>query len=395
MRLWRSRRSAMTEPGPPYSRQVDFVSHALNNSANGWIEPLFGMRREVGTVDRCLQLNAQQIAKLDLRYKHSTSTQGFQPKWVTDPDPAWYPNGIKQVMHAIVRSIYAQGDAFLYVTSRYETGYPQTWTMLDAVTMKVDANGGSRTYESNHAPLNPRDVIQITRNPNGALRGTSALEAYWSNVSSAYAAESYAADVYYSTGVNRVALRSARRIDAAQAADVQAQWVAAVSKRMGAPAIIPPDLELLESLSISPKDMMLLESREWDATQIAAAFGVPAVLLNIAISGGLVYQAPVQLFELWWRAELSATAIQIQEALSRWLPRGSWVEFDPSAILQPDREKMIAIHSKALADGAITLDEYRAAVFDLPPLAAGDQAAGFYEEAGAHGGLATEEVLAP
>ena len=221
MRLWRTRRSEVlieTAPPPPYSSQVDFVAHALNNPANGWYEPLYG-RRSVGTVDRCLQLTAQQIAEMPLRYKHSESTQGFRPKWVTDPDPAWYPNGIYDAVFAAVWSIYSQGDAFLYVTSRYESGYPQTWTLLDAVTMKVTQDGGSRAYESNRVTLDPRDVLQVSRNPNGGLKGTSALEAYWSNVASAYAAESYAADVYYSSGVNRMALKfNGQRLSQEQAA---------------------------------------------------------------------------------------------------------------------------------------------------------------------------------
>jgi HK97 family phage portal protein len=396
MRLWRRREPVLpvaTNAVPPtYATFGDFQDHALRMPQNGWFEPM-PPNGYVGTVDRCLQLNSQQVATMPLRYKHSAATLGFEPAWVHDPDPAWYPNGIGAAVFSAVWSMYAQGDAFLYVTSRYETGYPRTWTVLDAVTMKVTDGGGVRLYESNKTELDPDDVVQVTRDSRGGLRGRSALDAYWANVESAYQAESYAADVYQSTGVNRVALRSTdRRISAEQATEIQAQWVAAVSRRLGAPAIIPPDLELLQSLTISPKDMMLLESREYDARQIAAAFGVPAVLLNIALSGSVVYQAPAQLFELWWRTELMPCAVKLQEALSRWLPRGHWVEFDPAQILRPDLETQVKTYSKAYADGAITLDEYRAAVFDLPPLERGDQSADYYEEAGAHGSTGSSPI---
>jgi HK97 family phage portal protein len=395
MRLWRRRAPVLpeaTDAVPPTVASVDeFISHSLRYPENGWYEPLYGYRREVGTIDRCLQLTSQQIATMPLRYKHSEQTQGRSPEWLTEPDPAWYPNGIKFAVFAIVWSIYSQGDAFLWVTSRYEDGYPRSWTVLDAGTMKVANGDGARVYESNSYALDSRDVIQISRNPSGGLRGTSVLDAYWSNVASAYQAESYAADVYQSTGVNRLALRSPnRRISAEQAADIQAQWIQAVQKRLGAPAIIPPDLELLTTLTISPKDMMLLESREWDTRQIAAAFGVPAMLLNVAVSGGLTYQNPMQLFELWWRSELMPCAVKIQEALSRWLPRGNWVEFDPSQAVRPDLATQVATFSKAYADGAVTLDEYRAAVFDLPPLERGDQATEYFEEAGAHGSVGSQ-----
>jgi HK97 family phage portal protein len=391
MRLWRRRELALTtEPGPPYSSSVDFVAHALNNPANGWVEPLSGAGRSVGTVDRCLQLTAQQIASMPLRYRHAAAAVGFQPAWVTDPDPAWYPNGVVDAVFAAVWSMYAWGDAFLWVTSRYQDGYPRTWTILDAVTMKVEYSGGQRRYESNRYPLDSRDVLQISRNPNGALKGTSALAAYWSNVSSAYQAEAYAADVYASSGVNRMALRTKQRFSQEQAQDLQAQWVAAVGRRLGAPAIVPPDIDLMEALTVSPKDLMLLESREWDARQIAAAFGVPAMLLNIAVAGGLTYQNPAQLFSLWWRSELMPAARKIQEALSRWLPRGNWVEFDPSQSIRPDLETQVATYSKLYADGAITIDEYRAIVLDLPPLALEDQAAELFEEPGSHGSTGSQ-----
>jgi HK97 family phage portal protein len=251
--------------------------------------------------------------------------------------------------------------------------------------MVVKDLGGVRGYRSNGVDLDERDVVQVQRNPTGALVGDSALAAYWSNVESAAQAEAYAADVYAATGVGRVALRSQRRLTAEQATDIQAQWMEAVSRRLGAPAILPPDLELLQTLTVTPKDMMLLESREWDARQIAAAFGVPAMLLNIAVAGGMVYQNPAMLFDLWWRSELMPTAIKLQEAMSRMLPRGHFVEFDPSQTTRPDLAGAVNAWSKLYADGAVTLDEYRAAVLDLPPLARGDQAADYYEEAGAHG----------
>lgn len=354
------------------------------------------LAERIGTVDRCLQLNAQAIGTMPLRYRHRPSAAEFQPRWVTDPDPAWFPNGIHDAIFAAVWSIYARGEAFLWATSRYENGYPATWTVLDATTMEVDDVGGFRGYISNDVPLDERDVLHVLRNPHGQLRGTGAVEAYGASIASAFMAERYAADVYTSTGASRVALRvTDGRLSAEQAADLQAQWVAAVSRRLGAPAVLPSDIELLQALSVSPKDLMLLESRDWDTRQIAAAFGVPAMLLNVALAGGLVYQNPIQLFELWWRSELMPTATRLQAALSRWMPRGHWVEFDPSSSLKPDLERMVNVYSKALADGAITVDEYRAAVFDLPPLDEGDRAAELVEEPGAQVSDAGDVPLVP
>ena len=384
MRFWRRR-----PPVYPSATNAVATSHMTPTNMAAALAASMGYGtypETIGAVDRCLQLNSQQIATMPLRYRHALDIAGYQPLWVHDPDPAWYPNGIGDALFSAVWSLYAQGETFLWTTGRYEaSGYPRTWTVLDPVTMHVEEKGGTRTYQSNGYPLDTGDVLHVQRNPHGQLRGTSALAAWWSSLESLAQAEAYAADVYTSTGINRVALKSSRRLDAAQAAEVQSQWVEAVSKRLGAPAILPPDLELLETLTASPKDLLLMESREWDTRQIAAAFGVPAILLNIAIEGALVYQNPEQLAQLWWRTELMPVAVKLARALSRWLPRGHWVEFDPGQATRPDLGRMVEIYSKALGDGAVTVEEYRAAVFDLGPLPEGEASEEIFEEEGAHG----------
>jgi hypothetical protein len=60
-----------------------------------------------------------------------------------------------------------------------------------------------------------------------------------------------------------------------------------------------------------------------------SAYGVPAVLLNMALQGGLTYQNPAALGEMWWRFELRPTATRIANAFSaQMLPRGQWTTFD-------------------------------------------------------------------
>jgi HK97 family phage portal protein len=312
---------------------------------------------------------------MPLRYRRSTPApngQSYEPAWVSSPDPTWFPNGIHDAVFSAAWSMYARGDAFLWATSRYADGYPATWTVLDPVTMVVEGtDAGTRAYTSNGVPLDPDDVLQITRDPRGYLRGTGSLEAYASNLRSAAQGETYAADVMAGGGVPNAVLKTARRLTADQAVELQDQWVARTSARLAAPAVIPPDVDF-EQLAFSPKDMMLLESREYDAKQIAAAFGVPAPLLNMALASGLTYANPAQLFELWWRSELMPAAHRIEASLSTWLPRGSWVEFDPSVILRPDLAGMASTWLSLLAANVVTPDEVRAAVLDLPPLAQGE-----------------------
>lgn len=367
--------SPSREIGPLGPTSISPLVEIFNALLAPQYAPVTWLQERVGTAARCLQLVAQQIATMPLRYRRRVPApdgQNYEPAWVGSPDPVWYPNGITDAVFAATWSMYSRGDAFLWATSRYETGYPATWTVLDPVTMVVEQDPtGGRSYSSNGFDLNPDDVLQISRDPRGMLRGTGALEAYAANLRSAAQGDSYAADTLASGGIPNAVLKPSRRLTAEQAAELQAQWVSRVSARLAAPAVIPPDVAF-EELSFSPKDLMLLESREFDAKQIAAAFGVPAPLLNMGLASGLTYANPAQLFDLWWRSELMPAASRVERALSTWLPRGSWVEFDPSIVLRPDPAGMTATWINLLEHQVVTVDEVRAAVLDLPPLTQGE-----------------------
>jgi HK97 family phage portal protein len=384
MRLWR--RSDRSDPvlpvatnavPPTYTSVDDFIRHALRYPQNGWFEALPGYAG-VGTVARCLQLVCQQVATLPLRFRGS-----FEPLWVSNPDPVWFPGGIGDAVFAATYSMYAYGDAFLWVTSRYETGFPRSWTVLDPQRVDVTEDpAGGRFYRVNQTPLDADDVLQITRDPRGGLRGTSALEGYAGNVAAAAAAERLAADMY-TGGVPWAILQVDRRnFNRDQANQLKEDWLTARADARGAPAVLPQDVALTE-FAFNPKDLALLDSREWDAKQIAAAFGVPAFMLNMEQAGGLNYSNPEMLFSTWWRSELYPAAKRIATHLSTWVPRGAWVEFDGSDLLRPDLATETDVWLKLLAAGVVTVNEVRAKVPNLPPLDQGEAVAMIEEPSGA------------
>jgi HK97 family phage portal protein len=209
-------------------------------------------------------------------------------------------------------------------------------------------------------------VIQISRDPAGGLKGTSALQAYASPMYSAVAAGDLGQTIM-NAGVPTAVLKSSRKLTETQATLLQNQWIERTAIRRGAPAILPPEIEF-EQLSFSPKDLMLLELQEFDARRIASAFGVPPFLLNLPLEGGLTYQNPAMLFETWWRTELRPAAIRISRSMTAsMLPRGQWVEFDPLNVLAPDFGEQVLAWEKIIAFGGGTTNEFRASVLRMPP----------------------------
>jgi HK97 family phage portal protein len=318
----------------------------------GWTGLSPQAAERVWVANRCIHLNATQISSMELRFETSAPAGKSTPTWVDPgPDPVWYPNGINDAVYSAVSSLYAYGDAFLYITARYADGWPSGWTVVDPRVVEVELRGGQRAYRVAQTPVDPGDVVHILRNPvAGQLRGTPALTAYGPYVTGLLAGAASAANLAANPIPNAI-LKSEQKLTEEQAREIQDQWVERSGLRRGAPAVLPPKLDF-ELLAFSPKDLLLLEAQQWDAKVIATAFGVPVFILNMAMEGALVYQNPASLGEFWWRFELQPMALSVSEALTnQMLPRGDSVVFDASELFAPLAEPAPAAPQTAAQPG--------------------------------------------
>ncbi len=283
--------------------------------------------------NRCLQMNSQQIGSMPLRFNPGNATTVTEPEWMSNPDPYYYPNGIGELIRALVRDYYGWGWCLLFVTSRYADGYPRTFTRIPASRCEPmwDENY-ERQYNLGGEFLPPEDIIQIDRDCGDGYiaHGQSAIRAYAQLAWGLLAAGNQAMEVNQG-GIPKVSLKVTdenRKLTDTQAGNLQDQWQEKTQNRNGAPPVLPYGLDF-ETLSWSPKDMALLETQEFNALALATAHGIPAVLLNMAVRWGLTYQNVAMAGEQWWRFELRPTAKTFADALTaQALPGGQWVWFD-------------------------------------------------------------------
>lgn len=318
---------------------------------------------KIWVANRCAQLNCQQIRSMPLRFV-SKYPSSVEPKWVTDPDPVWYPNGIGDAVFAAMWSLYNWGDAFLYVTDWYADGYPMGWTVLEPSGIHVDVREGRRTYEQSGRMLDADRIVQVSRDPRG-IRGTSALRAYAAQANALLVAAD-SGRTMMAHGTPSAVLKSHKKIDDVQARKLQDNWMTATSIRRGAPAVLPPDVDFTQ-LSFSPADLQLLESRTFDAKTIASAYGVPPFMVNLSIDGGLTYESAGSLGEHWWRFELRPMAGAFAAALgAQMLPVGSTVEFDARDTIAPSWSQLVDAFVKLVEKGIVSPED-AAEGLNLPP----------------------------
>jgi HK97 family phage portal protein len=292
------------------------------------------LAERVWTANVCQHKNSMQIGGMPLRWHGSTGVD--EPRWVSNPSPSQFPNGISDAMYAITDQMYGYGYALLYVTSDYEsTGYPRTWDVVSSAACIPywDAQG-QKVYKVGDTVLDPARVVQIDRDPTpGAAHGTSALAAYAQRAYSLLAAGNKSLAVSTDAQPSGY-LATEQRLTSDQADDVRDQWMTKRAAANGAPAVLSQGLEF-KATGINPQDLALLDTQEWDARVICTAYGVPSVLLNMAMQGGLTYQNPLALMQMWWLTELRPTAKRIVDAFTaNLLPAGQWVSVDASDITQ-------------------------------------------------------------
>jgi len=317
----------------------------------------------VWVANTCIDFASSQIARMPLRFFGTA-----EPAWVANPDPEWYPNGIGDAVYAALDSYLRWGDAFIVTTARYANGYPSAWTVADASIMEIEVERGRRYFKIHEQYLDPKDVLQISRDPRaGSSRGTSVIASYSSQAYGLLAASDLAR-VMMQTDVPQYAIMAKKRLDAEgkQARAIQDTWMTRTAARRGAPPVFSEADISLEKLSFSVQDLMLLDAQKFNAQILASACGVPAQFLNLPIEGGLNYQSPAMLGEHWWRFKLRTFATAMSMAMSsQLLPAGNYVEFDAKETMAPAMEELVASVAVLAEKGIISSEEARA-ILRLP-----------------------------
>ena len=319
------------EQSPLEGTRMDLFNSIIPNwfaeqgvGTTGIYPPTRDLGSKVWIASRCQKLNAQAIASMPLKWDGPPGVD--EPMWISAPDPNVFPNGIGDALHMVVDQMYGWGFSCLYVTSRYANTYPRTWTVLDSSTLFIDWHEGRRRYRMNGSsePLPFFDIVQIDRNPSAAAHGTPVLAPYSQLAWGLLAAGNQSMSVSQG-GIPQAVLKSERKLTKVQAEALQAQWAAATTARGGIPAVLPPEIDFAQ-LSYNPTDMALIETQQWNAMMLAAAYGIPGPIVNMALTGGLTYQNPVALMQMWWLTELSTTSKRVMDAFTaQLLPRGQSV----------------------------------------------------------------------
>ena len=111
---------------------------------------------------------------------------------------------------------------------------------------------------------------------------------------------------------------------------------------------------------ISPKDAQWVEARQFNTTQIARIFGIPAPLMLAAVEGNAqTYSNVEQEWIAFTRFTLAQYIRAIEDALTELTVRGQTVRFNVEALLRTDTKARYEAHQIAIDMGLYSVDYAR------------------------------------
>jgi HK97 family phage portal protein len=331
----------------------------------------------VSTVFSCTALNANALGSMPLSITDKgRPIDAEQYGWTENPDPRLY-SGWGEFMVQAALSLLTRGDLYVHATGwDYETLMPTSFMVLDPeqVSCTFDEDG-LRRYTIGGRDVYPWDLVHVRYlTAAGWPTGLSPLQGAANNLRAAGALENYGADLAESGAIPWGVLTSEQRLTRTQTLAARQQYLEAAATRRGAPAVLGNGLKL-STLTITPKDMALLDLEVFHEQRIAAAFGVPPFLIGLPQPSGLTYANATSLFDFHWRGMLRPLGRKITEGLSAFaLPRGRKLHVNAGDYVQPPLAERATAYGAMHAAGILDDDEWRA-LEGLPPLTPAQRAA--------------------
>lgn len=311
-----------------------------------WDTPLWNgavfPNKLVSTLWTCIDLNTRQLASFPIYGVKGVKVVPL-PEWSNNPEPALYSDWTEAAKQ-IFNTYQASGEVILWATARYKDGLGPNgigsvarFVVLNPQLVNIELADGAIEYRLGNKVLDSDDVCHIKyQSMPTNLRGIGPLEWCAQSIVSASALAQMNADLATRGGIPWAVLKSQRKLNGTESKDLQNAWINGARNRAGAPAILSGTLEL-ETLTISPREMMMLEQRIFDETRIASALGVPPYLVGLPNPDGLTYANAVALLDFHWRITLRTAASSVMGALSNWLlPRGTRIEMNRDDYNRPD-----------------------------------------------------------
>ena len=215
------------------------------------------------------------------------------------------------------------------------------------------------------------DIMHIPGQGYDGLRGLSPLQVAAQTYGTALAADKLAAR-FFSRGTSLVGILNVKAplSDQTQADEIKRRWreVNAGSAHSGEIAVLDAETSF-QQLTIPPDQLQFLESREWEASELARIYGIPPHLIGDE-SKSTSWGTGIEQQNIGFVAyTVAGWTSRIEQRVSREIvnTRGQYSSFDLTELMKGSTSERFAAYASGIQWGWITRNEVRAKE-DMEPL---------------------------
>lgn len=339
-------------------RDIPFVypSYGFFNPLQGPVTVNTLTSLGIPAVYRCVQLISDSVGSLPLKAYRDNMEVEPTPAILAQPDRTMTRH---EMISSTLMSMLINGNAFWLLGDRDALGYPRQAVLLATDAVNVEARGADVTYRVANQVYTSEDILHFRglQMP-GSVMGMSVLEHHRRTLGISIAGEDCASEVYNAGGLPVGVLEADQEMSKAEAEQVKNQFIAANGGRNRTPAILAGGLKF-KPLSFNPKDLELIDARQYSAQQVCTIFGVPAFIAGVASPQSMTYSNVNQDSIHFARYTLRPWISRMEASLSTLLPRGQDARFTMDALLRADTITRYQGYEIAIRSGFLTPAEVR------------------------------------
>lgn len=327
-----------------------------------------GAALKLSAVYRAVDLISDSIAMLPLEVQY-IDNDGYKQKFTDHSAFSLVnaqPNPIMtrfQFIKLLVSNVLLNGNGFAYIKrDRQGNATELQYLRADNVVIFYNELTGQLNYMTAAVPgyIEPCNMIHILKYSNNGVNGISVLHHAANTLGLAYDTEQQAR-TFFKNGCNLSGLiNSTTPLSGKQKQDIKSAWNQSYNGMGGGVPILEGNLSY-QPVSISSKDAQLLESRNFNLTDIARFFGVSPVMLGDLTNSSYSTLEATQLAFL--SQCLQPWLELIEQEFTRKLFRPSEqnlsVNFDDSKLIKTDKAALATWYQQLFNISAITPNEIR------------------------------------
>lgn len=288
---------------------------------------------QVPAISRARDLHASVISAMPLTmYKESWNDvskemeyENCAPRaWLRRPDPVIT---YETLMAWLFDDLFFFGRAFLYITSRTADGYPASFTRLPAGSITTQDQDGPVWYAPSNevffqgGQVDPANLVQFISPIQGAIYSSEQAIATALRIEDARyrnANTAIPSGILMQTG--------GEPLSAQELGDLAAAFNAA---RLTNQTAALNEFLKYEPTTATPDKMMLIESAQFSALQMAQICNIPPYLLGVPTGSYAYTNSRESRIDLWlFGTKTYAECIASTLSSNSVLPNGTFVEFD-------------------------------------------------------------------